>query len=95
MTPFLLIIVLIAVLGLLGVGVYGLLAVRNLIKIVIVLQILGKSALLALIAGGRHGSGGHRPSPGRPGAAPARHSRCAGTGQAERLIEWLATWHWR
>ena len=40
------------VLGLLGIGLYGLLAVRNLIKIVIVLQILGKSALLALITAG-------------------------------------------
>jgi NADH-quinone oxidoreductase subunit K len=49
-------IVLIGVLGLLGVGLYGLLAIRNLIKIVIVLQILGKSALLALIAAG-HASG--------------------------------------
>jgi NADH:ubiquinone oxidoreductase subunit K len=53
MTPFLLIIVLIAVLGLLAIGLYGLLAVRNLIKVVIVLQILGKSVLLALIAAGR------------------------------------------
>lgn len=52
MIPFPLIIVLIVVLGLLGIGLYGLLAVRNLIKIVIVLQILGKSALLALIAAG-------------------------------------------
>jgi NADH:ubiquinone oxidoreductase subunit K len=45
-------IVLLAILVLLGIGLYGLLAVRNLIKIVIVLQILGKSALLALIAAG-------------------------------------------
>jgi NADH-quinone oxidoreductase subunit K len=45
-------IALIGVLGLLGVGLYGLLAMRNLIKIVIVLQILGKSALLALITAG-------------------------------------------
>jgi NADH-quinone oxidoreductase subunit K len=49
-------IALVGVLGLLGVGLYGLLAVRNLIKIVIVLQILGKAALLALIAAG-HASG--------------------------------------
>jgi NADH:ubiquinone oxidoreductase subunit K len=42
-----------AILGLLGVGLYGLLAIRNLIKIVIVLQILGKAALLALIAAGQ------------------------------------------
>jgi NADH-quinone oxidoreductase subunit K len=47
---------LIGVLGLLGIGLYGLLAMRNLIKIVIVLQILSKSALLALIAAG-HASG--------------------------------------
>jgi NADH:ubiquinone oxidoreductase subunit K len=45
-------IALLAILLLLGIGLYGLLAVRNLIKIVIVLQILGKSALLALIAAG-------------------------------------------
>jgi len=45
-------IALLAILVLLGIGLYGLLAVRNLIKIVIVLQILGKSALLALIAAG-------------------------------------------
>jgi NADH-quinone oxidoreductase subunit K len=45
-------IALLAILALLGIGLYGLLAVRNLIKIVIVLQILGKSALLALIAAG-------------------------------------------
>ena len=41
------------VLGLLGVGFYGLLAVRNLIKMVIVLQILTKAALLAIIAAGQ------------------------------------------
>jgi NADH-quinone oxidoreductase subunit K len=52
MTSSPLTIALLAVLGLLGIGLYGLLAVRNLIKIVIVLQILGKSALLALIAAG-------------------------------------------
>jgi NADH-quinone oxidoreductase subunit K len=45
-------IALLAILALFGIGLYGLLAVRNLIKIVIVLQILGKSALLALIAAG-------------------------------------------
>jgi NADH:ubiquinone oxidoreductase subunit K len=45
-------IALLAILVLLGIGLYGLLAVRNLIKIVIVLQILGKSALLALITAG-------------------------------------------
>ncbi|MBI5668587.1 MAG: NADH-quinone oxidoreductase subunit K [Chloroflexi bacterium] len=37
---------------LLGVGLYGLLIMRNLIKIVIALQILGKGAILALVAAG-------------------------------------------
>ena len=46
-------IALIGVLGLLGVGLYGLLIIRNLIKIVIVLQILTKAALLALLTAGR------------------------------------------
>ncbi len=45
-------IVLIGVVALFGVGLYGLLAVRNLIKIVIALQILVKGALLALVAAG-------------------------------------------
>jgi NADH:ubiquinone oxidoreductase subunit K len=52
MTFSLLNIALVGVLGLLGVGLYGLLVTRNLIKVVIVLQILGKSALLALITAG-------------------------------------------
>lgn len=38
---------------LLGVGLYGLLAMRNLIKIVVALQILAKAAILALILAGR------------------------------------------
>ena len=42
----------IGVLGLIGIGVYGLLITRNLIKVVIALQILGKGALLALVAAG-------------------------------------------
>lgn len=46
-------IVLIAVLGLFGVGFYGLLVTRNLIKIVAVLQVLVKGAMLALVLGGR------------------------------------------
>lgn len=45
-------IVLAGVLGLFGVGVYGLLVTRNLIKMVAVLQILVKSALLALVLAG-------------------------------------------
>lgn len=44
---------LVGVLGLLGVGLYALLAARNLIKLVIALQLLGKAALLALVLGGR------------------------------------------
>jgi NADH-quinone oxidoreductase subunit K len=44
---------LIGVLGLLGVGFYGLLATRNLIKLIIALQILVKSALLGLMLAGR------------------------------------------
>jgi NADH:ubiquinone oxidoreductase subunit K len=46
-------ITLVAVLGLLGVGLYGLLITRNLIKIVVVLQILGKAAILALALAGK------------------------------------------
>jgi NADH:ubiquinone oxidoreductase subunit K len=42
-----------AVLGLLGIGLYGLLITRNLIKVVVVLQILVKSALLALVLAGK------------------------------------------
>lgn len=42
----------IGVLGLIGIGVYGLLITRNLIKVVVALQILAKGALLALIAAG-------------------------------------------
>ena len=45
-------VVLMGVLGLLGVGLYGLLMGRNLIKIVVALQILVKAAMLALIAAG-------------------------------------------
>ncbi|MCX6069028.1 MAG: NADH-quinone oxidoreductase subunit K [Chloroflexi bacterium] len=48
-------IVLFTVVGLLGVGLYGLLITRNLIKIVLVLQILVKSAILALVLAGKVG----------------------------------------
>ena len=40
------------VLGLIGVGLYGLLITRNLIKVVVALQVLVKGALLALVAAG-------------------------------------------
>jgi len=43
---------LLGVFGLFGVGLYGLLVSRNLIKIVVALQILVKAALLGLIAAG-------------------------------------------
>lgn len=43
----------IGVIGLLGVGFYGMLVVRNLIKIVAVLQILVKAAVLALAVAGK------------------------------------------
>jgi NADH-quinone oxidoreductase subunit K len=52
MTFSLMNIALVGVLGLLGVGLYGLLVAHNLIKVVIVLQILVKAALLALITAG-------------------------------------------
>ena len=45
-------IVFVGVIGLLGIGFYGLMICRNLIKIVIALQILVKAALLGLIAAG-------------------------------------------
>lgn len=51
MTP--LNIVLFGVVALLGVGLYGLLITRNLIKIVMVLQILIKAVILALVLAGK------------------------------------------
>lgn len=41
------------VLGLLGVGLYGLMTVRNLFQIIIALQILAKAAVLALVIAGK------------------------------------------
>ncbi len=46
-------IVLVAAFALAGVGLYGLLVTRNLIKVVIALQIMVKGALLALVMAGR------------------------------------------
>ena len=46
-------IVLFGVVALLGVGFYGLLITRNLIKVVLVLQILIKAAILAFILAGK------------------------------------------
>jgi NADH:ubiquinone oxidoreductase subunit K len=41
------------VVGLLGIAIYGLLVTRNLLKMVIVLQILVKAVVLALVAAGQ------------------------------------------
>lgn len=46
-------VVLIAIIGLLAIGLYAVLISRNLIKVVIGLQILVKGAMLALIAAGQ------------------------------------------
>ena len=44
--------ILIGILCLLGVGFYGLLISRNLIKVIVALQILGKAALIAFVLAG-------------------------------------------
>jgi NADH-quinone oxidoreductase subunit K len=44
--------ILVVVLGLLGIGFYGLLISRNLIKVVVSLQILVKGAMVALVLAG-------------------------------------------
>lgn len=44
---------LIGILCLLGIGFYGLMAMRNLIKVIVALQILGKAALFALLMAGK------------------------------------------
>ena len=46
-------VILVCVLGLLGIGLYGLLVTRNLIKMVAVLQILGKAAVLGMVLAGK------------------------------------------
>ncbi|MBE0698924.1 MAG: NADH-quinone oxidoreductase subunit K [Anaerolineaceae bacterium] len=46
-------IVLFTVVGLLAIGIYALLIVRNLIKVIVALQILVKSAMLAMVAAGQ------------------------------------------
>jgi NADH:ubiquinone oxidoreductase subunit K len=48
-------VILFGVVALLGVGLYGLLITRNLIKVVMVLQILVKAAILALVLAGKLG----------------------------------------
>jgi NADH-quinone oxidoreductase subunit K len=46
-------IVLFGVVGLLAIGIYALLIVRNLIKVIVALQILVKAAMLAMVAAGQ------------------------------------------
>lgn len=46
-------IVLAGVIGLLAVGLYGLLVLRNLVKIIVALQILVKAGLLAIVLAGQ------------------------------------------
>ena len=46
-------IVIVGVISVLGIGLYGLLITRNLIKIVMVLQLLVKAAVLALMLAGQ------------------------------------------
>jgi NADH:ubiquinone oxidoreductase subunit K len=59
-------IVLWGIVALLGVGFYGLLITRNLIKVVMVLQVLIKAVLLALVLAGK--------SSGNPGLGQATAS---------------------
>lgn len=53
MTPSIPIIAGVVILGLLGIALYALLAVRNLIKVIIALQIMVKGVLVAFILAGR------------------------------------------
>ncbi len=53
MTLSLVSLVFIAVIGLLAIGLYALLVVRHLIKVVVALQILAKGAILGFILAGR------------------------------------------
>jgi NADH:ubiquinone oxidoreductase subunit K len=48
-------VILAGVIGLLGVGCYGLLITRNLIKVVIALQVLVKGVVMALVLAGQTG----------------------------------------
>ncbi|MCE1255372.1 MAG: NADH-quinone oxidoreductase subunit K, partial [Anaerolineae bacterium] len=46
-------IVLISIFGLLGIGFYGILISRHMIKVVVALQVLAKGAMIALVLAGR------------------------------------------
>ena len=41
-----------AVVGLVAIGIYGILILRNLIKVVVALQVIGKGTILILVAAG-------------------------------------------
>jgi multisubunit Na+/H+ antiporter MnhC subunit len=45
-------VVMIAVFGLVAIGIYGLLIIRNLIKIVVALQVFAKGTILVMVAAG-------------------------------------------
>jgi multisubunit Na+/H+ antiporter MnhC subunit len=45
-------IALVAVLGLVAIGIYGLLILRNLIKVVVALQVFAKGTILVMVAAG-------------------------------------------
>jgi NADH:ubiquinone oxidoreductase subunit K len=53
-------IVLVSILGLLGIGLYCLLATRNLIKVIIALQIMIKGVVLAFLLAGSLGGNGNQ-----------------------------------
>jgi NADH:ubiquinone oxidoreductase subunit K len=46
-------VVFVVVIGLIGIALYALLATRNLIKVIVALQLLVKGAILALVLAGR------------------------------------------
>ena len=73
-------IILIGIAGLLGVGFYGLLITRNLIKVVMMLQILIKAVVLALVFAGKVS--------GNLGAGTI-HSRDSHCGRHDRGSGWL------
>ena len=52
MSPDVWTLAMVAVLGLVAVGIYGLLIMRNLIKIVVALQIFAKGTILVMVAAG-------------------------------------------
>lgn len=53
MSQYIPIFVAVAVIGLVGIGLYGLLLTHNLIKVVVALQILVKGSMIALVLAGR------------------------------------------